>query len=196
MSKTQADIISAVIIVLIALGLTSSALMWGLPLIQKREDSAMVSRVSNLFFQELPSKIKHVANVGGSEVFSSAANGVWVLDESKNTLTFTFFSKVSDKATGMWIGPNCDSNGVNTNNPGRLGIDEPCTVCVRSDVLGTGYNITYQLGCRKLEGETKDYKIQLKSTGLTSSTVKTIRISRKIVNQTDNLIITEIEISL
>jgi hypothetical protein len=198
MAKAQADIVSAVIIVLIALSLTATALIWGLPLIQKRQDSAIVARVSNLFSQELPSKIKYVANVGGSEVFSLDANGIWILNSSSNTLTFTFFSKVSDKAVdiGRWIGPNCISTGVNTSNPGTLGIDEPCLICVRSDTAGTGYNITYQLGCRQLVGETKNYKINLVSSGVTTSTAKTIRISRKSVSQSDNLIITEIEISL
>jgi|YelNatPaOPRAMG01_1025707.scaffolds.fasta_scaffold05598_10 hypothetical protein len=197
MVKAQADIVSAVIIVLIALSLTATALMWGLPLIQKRQDSAIVARVSNLFSQELPSKIKYVANVGGSEVLSVDANGIWILDSSTNTLTFTFFSKVSDKAADIgWIGPNCISTGVNTSSSGTLGIDEPCLVCVRSDTTGTGYNITYQLGCRQLVSETKNYKINLVSSGVTTSTTKTIRISRRSVSQNDNLIITEIEISL
>jgi hypothetical protein len=85
---------------------------------------------------------------------------------------------------------------VDTSSIGTLGIDEPCIICVRADAVGTGYNITYQIGCRELLGETRSYKIQLKSAGVTSSTGKTIRISRKSVSQIDNLIMTEIEILL
>ena len=196
MVKAQADIVSAVIIVLIALSLTSAALMWGLPLIQKRQDSAMVSRMSNLLSQDLPSKIAYVANVGGSSTFTVDANGVWVLDESRNMLTFTFFSKASDKATGIWIGSACGDNGFN-GQPGSLGIDEPCVVCVRADQLSSGYNITYQIGCRELRSEAKTYKIELKSaTGIFASTSKTIRISRGPVTTSDSLIKTEIEIFL
>lgn len=197
MAKAQADIISAVIVVLIALGLTSSALLWGLPLIQKRQDSVMVARVSNLFNQELPSKVKHVADVGGSEIFSIDASGIWVLNESANTLTFTFFSKASDKAIGMWIGGEaCDSENGFNGQEGVLGFSEPCVVCVRSDQLTSGYNITYQLGCRELKSETRRYKIQLKSVTVLASNTKTIRISRGGTTQTDNLITTEIKILL
>ncbi|MEM5879576.1 MAG: hypothetical protein QXU74_03740 [Candidatus Aenigmatarchaeota archaeon] len=196
MLKAQADIVSAVIIVLIALSLTSAALIWGLPLIQKRQDSAMVARVSNLLSHELPSKIARVANVGGHESFTIDTNGVWALDENKNTLSFTFFSKSSDKATGMWIGGGeCQPDGFN-GQPGILGSDEPCVVCVRADQVESGYNIIYQIGCRELKTETNSYKIQLKSTGVTTSTSKTIKISRGALTTEDKLIITQIEILL
>jgi hypothetical protein len=197
MPKAQADIISAVIIIVIAIALTSTALMWGLPLIQKRQDSAMVTRMSNLLSQQLPSKIVGIANVGGSDTFSVDANGIWVLDTSKNMLVFTFFSKVSDKATGQWIGGGeCLPDGFN-HQPGILGIDEPCVVCVYASSLGTGYNITYQIGCRELKSDTKSYEIKLVPEGsITTSTSKTIRISRGSTTSTDSLITTEIKILL
>jgi Uri superfamily endonuclease len=198
MLKAQADIVSAVIIVLIALSLTSTALLWGLPLIQKRQDSAMVTRVSNLLSRELPSKIAYVANVGGSDSLTVDANGVWSLNESKNMLTFTFFSKVSDKAVGLWIGGDaCGDDGFNETQSGVLGVDEPCVVCVRADQLSSGYNIVYQIGCRELKTETKTYKIELKPlTGVSTSTSKTIRISRGEVRTEGNLIKTEVYILL
>jgi len=170
--------------------------MWGLPLIQKRQDAAMVARVSNLFSHDLPSKITHVANVGGHDSFTIDANGVWTLDETKNILSFTFFSKSSDKAIGMWIGGGeCQPDGFN-GQPGILGIDEPCVVCVRADQLESGYTITYQIGCRELKTETNSYKIQFKSAGVTTSNSKTIKISRGALVTMDNLIITQIEILL
>jgi hypothetical protein len=197
MLKAQADIISTVIIVLIALSLTSAALMWGLPLIQKRQDSAMVARISRALSQDLPSKIAYVANVGGSDSLTIDANGIWFLNESRNVLVFTFFSKVSDKAVERWIGGSaCGDDGFNGQS-GVLGFDEPCVVCVRADQLSSGYNITYQIGCRELKSETKTYKIELKSaTGVFASTSKTIRISRRSTTTSDSLIKTEIEIFL
>lgn len=195
MIKAQADIISAVIIVLIAIGLTSSALLWGLPLIQKRQDMALVSRVNNLFTRDLPLKIKNVANMGGSDFFSVDANGIWILDENKNTLTFTFFSKASDKAVGVWIGEECSSSEGFVYKNGTLGVSEPCIVCARADQMANGYNITYQLGCREVWGETKGYKLKLKPVGVTISKSKMIKISKGSVSG-DNLITTEIEILL
>lgn len=196
MDKAQADIISAVIIVLIAVGLTATALMWGLPLIQKRQDSIVVERVSKVF-RELPSKITSVANVGGVDTITMDTNGVWVLDESKNMLSFTFFSKVSDKAVGIWIGGGeCQPDGFNGKS-GELGLDEPCVVCVRSDEFGSGYNITYQIGCRQLNSPDNSYLIKLVPTsGVKISTSKAIRISRGSVITQDKLITTEINILL
>ncbi|MEM7826528.1 MAG: hypothetical protein QW451_02790, partial [Candidatus Aenigmatarchaeota archaeon] len=101
MVKSQADIVSAVIIVVLALSLTSSALLWGLPLIQKRQDSVMVTRAHNFFNKELVSKIKSVANVGGTEKAILDVKGIWTLNVTKNTISFMFFSKASDKATGV-----------------------------------------------------------------------------------------------
>ncbi|MEM5766270.1 MAG: hypothetical protein QW423_01390 [Candidatus Aenigmatarchaeota archaeon] len=197
MDKAQADIISIAIIVLIALSLTATALMWGLPIIQKRQDSAIVTRVNNLITQDLISKIKNVANTGGSELFYIDVKGGWSIDESKNILSFTFFSKATDKATGIWIGGGeCQPNGFNGKN-GTLGYSEPCVVCMRSDPVIDGYNITYQIGCREIwnpEG-TKGYKIELKSAGIERSISKTIKISQRAV-KSDTLIITEVEILL
>ncbi|MEM5829396.1 MAG: hypothetical protein QW040_02215 [Candidatus Aenigmatarchaeota archaeon] len=197
MNKAQADIVSAAIIVLIALGLTTTALMWGLPLIQKRQDSAMVARVNHLITQDLIQKIKYVANTGGSEVFTINAGGVWSIDEGKNMLSFTFFSKATDKATGLWIGGGeCQPNGFNGQS-GILGLNEPCVVCTRADSMGDGYNITYQIGCRELwnTDHTKGLKIQLKSAGITTSTSKTIKISQRAITP-DTLIIIDVEILL
>ncbi|MEM5773322.1 MAG: hypothetical protein QXL86_03845 [Candidatus Aenigmatarchaeota archaeon] len=197
MAKAQADIISAVIIVLIAIGLTATALMWGLPLIQKRQDSIMVERVSRIFSQELPSKIVSIANTGGSDTVTIDVNGVWILDESRNMLSFTFFSKASDKAVGIWIGGGeCQPDGFN-GKTGELGLDQPCVVCVRSDEFATGYNITYQIGCRMLNSTANRYLIKLvPASGVTSSTLKTIKISRGSTITQDNLIKTEINILL
>jgi len=201
MPKAQADIVSAVIIVLLALSLTSSALIWGLPLIQKRQDSVLVARVSNIFNQDLPSKIGYVASVGGSTTLSLDIDGIWVLNETENSISFTFPSKVSDKGLNQWIGEGCPFTG----QTGTVGIDKPSVVCVFVSQTETGFNITYKIGFRELISSdgTKGYKIQLvkPSGGVSVSTGKTLYISQKSVSQLPPvgqkiLIKTEIEILL
>jgi len=201
MFKAQADILSAVIIVILALSLTSAALIWGLPLIQKRQDTVVVARVSNALSQDLPSRIEHIANTGGLDTFSLDVDGIWVLDDTNNIIQFTFFSTVSDKGLNQWIGKDCPFNPSQT---GTMGTDSPSVVCSLATQSANGFNITYQVGFRKLvtvDG-TKIYQIDLvkPSGGVTTSTGKNVQISRKSVSQTSvgqqTLITTEIEILL
>jgi hypothetical protein len=200
MPKAQADIISTVIIVILALSLTSTALLWGLPLIQKRQDSALVARMNNAFTQDLPSRIVNIANNGGSTSFSLDVNGIWVLNTVENSITFTFFSKVSDKAIGNWSGKDCDPIKGFTGKSGILGTDNSFVVCARADQTGSGYNITYKIGFRQLMSDKQGYIIQLAppSGGTSSSTSKTIMISRPsgAISQNATLITTKIEILL
>ncbi len=140
MLKAQVDIFSVVLIVLIAISLTSAALIWGIPLIQKHQDSALVGRVHNAFTRELPSRIENVANLGGEVQFSVDVEGVWGLDVENDNLNFTFMSKVSDKIdTGEWVGENCNFLG----QTGVFGIDKPYIICAKALKLGSEYQITY-----------------------------------------------------
>lgn len=202
MSKAQADIISAIIIIIIAIGLVSAAYMWGLPLIQKRQDAALVERVSNYFNQKnensLSSKIEYIANSGGEETFSLDVNGLWILSSTENSILFTFFSRVSNIGSADWIslttGASCPPS------KGTLGIDKPSAVCARADTLADGYNITYKIWFRQLDesGGARGYKINLVPySGVTTSTGKSVRIFRgniSTVTGVQTLIITEIKI--
>jgi len=194
MTKAQGDIISAVIIIIIAMGLVGAAYSWGLPLIQKRQDTAIVNRVLNYFDQNsvnsLPSKIESIANSGGEETFSLDVSGVWILKLDtdttpyNNSITFGFYSKVSNFATGNWIslttGADCPPS------KGTVGIHKASVVCARADSIGTGYNITYTVFFRELDKSsgTEGYKINLQSANpTTASTGKSMRISREDVTQ-------------
>lgn len=209
MSKAQADIISAVIIVLLAISLTSAAFMWGWPLIVKKQDTAMVARVTNAFNQELTSKIEDMANTGGSVKFTlENPKGLWSLDESDHTLSFTFFSTVSNRILDQWVGEGCnpDPDGPGfVDTPGKFGIDKPSVICVLTNHWEKGFNITYKIGYRQLSNidGTKIYKIELVRPvgGVPSSAQNSILISRGSIDQIPTadqktLIITKIEILL
>jgi len=202
MSKAQADIISAIIIITIAIGLVSAAYLWGLPLIQKRQDAALVERVANYFNQKnensLSSKIEYIANSGGEETFNLDVNGLWKLDTTENSISFTFFSRVSNIGSAAWIslttGASCPPS------TGTLGIDKPSVVCARADTLADGYNITYKIWFRQLDESSgaRGYKIKLVPyTGVLTSAGKSVRIFRGSIDTVpgvQTLIITEIKI--
>jgi hypothetical protein len=83
MLKGQSDIISAIIIIVIAIGLVGTAFTWGLPLIQKQQDTAMVERVANYFSNDntnsIQKEIVSVATNGGEESFTEDVPGFWQL---------------------------------------------------------------------------------------------------------------------
>lgn len=206
--KAQADIISAVIIIIIAIGLTGTAYTWGIPLIQKRQHEALADRVYNSFDQNkvnsLPSKIEFVARTSGAEeTFTLDVDGVWILSPSENSIQFTFLSKASKVAVGQWSsltpGATCPPSN------GTLGKDKSSVVCARADITHDIYNITYKIYFRTLFEETnanKGYKINLVKDprGSLNTTSKSIRISRgDIRTETTGdktLIITEVKILL
>ena len=210
MKKSQVDIISAIIIVIIALTLFSTAYFWGMPLIQKRQDTALVERAFKYFDPNNPNslgnRIEYVANFGGEQSFSIDLNGIWILhpcDENSvenNSISFTFSAKVSNVAPNLgWI-----PFSSNIQEIGKLGLDKPSVIFERADSAGDRYNITLKAWFRELENVdgSKAYKICLVKdpSGKSTSTSKTIKISRGEIKtvQKDgkSLTITEIKILL
>jgi hypothetical protein len=164
--KAQASIVAAVIIIVLAIALVSAAYTWGVPLIMKRQDWALVDRVRSSFDQNninsLPSKIEYVATNRGEDTFLSETNGIFELNPDEDSITFSFFSRVSDIAVNSgWValthGSSCPPSD------GYVGTDKASVVCAKSDTHQNGYNITYKIFFRKLlePAGTKGYKIQL-----------------------------------
>ena len=219
--KGQADIISAVIIISIAIGLVATAYTWGIPLIQKRQDAALSDRVFSYFNQNnensVAKKIQSIANNGGEDTFTSDVNGFWILNPctdagisgcstnynfENNSLEFAFFSLVSQYGLDQgWI--TLSSTDPCPSPPASVGQD-PYVVCVRSDTYATGYNVTFKVQFRELDdsANTRGFKIVLlpQISNLQSSSTKSIRISKgnqysTVVNG-KTLIITEVKILL
>jgi hypothetical protein len=209
MLKGQSDIISAIIIIVIAIGLVGTAYTWGLPLIQKQQDTALAERVTNYFSNDntnsIQKKIVSVATNGGEATFTEDVSGFWQLVPNgtfsidNNSLSFTFFSRVSNVATGVqWV----PLNGVSCPAPSGSVGEDPYAVCARADLLSNGYNITYKVQFRALQGSDQGYEIYLLQhpSGLLTSTAKLLRIqkgdSKTVSVNGQNLIITEVKILL
>lgn len=207
--KAQSNIIGAILIVVIVIGLIAVAFTFGLPFIQKNQDRAIEDRVEAAFndasASSLPSKLKSVANNGGRDVLQLDVTGVTTLDPVNNSISFKFRSSVTSYAAGAgWVslsGASCPPG------EGVLGTDEPTVVCVRADeAAGGGYDVTFTMWVRELEDaeERNGFKINLlqhPASSLVSSGESTIiRIEfeerRPEVVGSKNLINTDVKILL
>lgn len=143
MGKSQADIISVLLIIIIALGLFSTAYFWGLPLIQRTQDTTKLDRIDKYFdrnnVNSLPKKIEQIANNGGEDIFNTDADGLWILSpyeegEESNYIEFTFDNKYNKSAVGAgWVPDLCKES------IGLLGSDSPSVVCKKTEKIGRAH---------------------------------------------------------
>ena len=223
--KGQSDVISVLLIVAISIGLVATAYSWGVPLIQKQQDTSVSTRVFSYYDENnvnsVVKKIENVAKNGGSDTFSSdVKGGIWILNScvdaadssclqtpyynfENNSLEFSFFSRVSQYSVGTgWI--TVSSSDPCPSPASTIGQDS-YVVCVKSDKNLNGYNVTYKVQFRELDDvtNTDGYKIVLlpQILNLNTSTSGSIQISRgNVITTTDSsgktLIITEVNILL
>lgn len=186
--KAQADIISAIIIIVLALGLVGTAFLWAKPIIQKRQDTTLVERALKSFdrsnVNSITSKIESVARNEGEDTFTIDVDGLFVIHPSteigpeNNSLQFSITSSVTNVAEGRdWV---AISSG-NTNPVGILGVDDPSVVFGRADTIsGDLKNVTFKSWFRVLNDTSTNtgYKIALikHEASPISSSAKNIRI--------------------
>ena len=209
-SKGVSEIISSVLIIVIAIGLVATAYTWGLPLIIKVQNQKSVDDVTAAFnpnnFNSLPSQIFTVFSNGGERTYTLGVNGLWTLkaddplDSDSNYIEFYFVSKVSDIA---WDAGWLSSQGACPPDKGVLNNDNFYVICTRADSVSDGYKISYRVYYRELDSSVSNtgQKIKIIPTGgITTSAGTSMRISRGTITQSDvggkTLTITEIKILL
>jgi len=192
--KGISTVISAALIVAIALGLTSTAYIWGIPLIQKRQEASLTEKVYSQFSQtnqnSLPKMIEDVANNRGVRTFTIGADGTWVLNENEDSIEFTFTSKTSNVATGtqspisLTSGVQCTGTSPpNSPSPptGTLGQDSSSLVCVIATTETELFTIKYKVWFRELNDNplspTQRFKIDLIKEGLDRSSGNIVKIT-------------------
>jgi len=207
MKKGQADIITAVIILILAISLFGIGYRYIKPMLEKRQDEAMVERVRNAFDPSNPSslssKIENVAKLGGEDTFTLDVNGFWELNEDEDSISFKFNSKVTDIASDVgWISlterESCPPSS------GIVGSDKISVVCAKAEKVGERYEITYKIFYRELVDPITNriYKIDLvkHEAGVLTSGGKTVKIVRgresSSIRDSKTLISTEIKILL
>jgi len=198
MRKGQSQMVSAIIIVLIGLGIVGTVLPWASSVIQKKKDSKSVDDVYN-FFKDLDSSIVDIARNGGEESLEIKIPGrITVYPDSypgelNNSIVFIFESKVSNVADSEdWI----PLNTANSNYTAVLGIDKPGVIFAKSTVGDDKITVWYRLWFRELRDQISDkrYKISISGTNDRSSTQGFLRIQRVGSSEIGNLIRTEVNI--
>ena len=195
--KGISTVVSAVLIVVIVLGLSGTAYIWGTPLIQKRQEASVTENVFTLFSQtnqnSLPKMIEDVANNKGVKTFKINTDGIWKLNQNEDSIEFTFTSKTSNIAAGtafpisLTSGVQCTGTDPYPNYPspknGTLGKDSASVVCVKS-TQGDVFTITYKIWFRELydnpfSPSANGFKIDLiqDPAGLATSTGRTVGIT-------------------
>lgn len=200
MRKGQSQMVSAIIIVLIGLGIVGTVFPWASSVIQKKKDSKSVEDVYN-FFQSLDSSIVDIARNGGEESLELKVPGkITVYPESylgplNNSIVFVFQSKVSNVAeSDDWI----PLDTANSNYTATLGIDKSGVIFGRSTIEDNIIEVEYRLWFRQLEDKAtgKSYKISVSDipgSHERSSTQGFLRI-QKVGTTGSNLIKTEVNI--
>ena len=193
--KGIATIIAAAMIVAIALGLTSTAYIWGLPLIQKRQEASITEKVYSQFSptnqNSLPKMIEDVANNRVIRTFTITTDGFWILNAGEDSIEFNFTSKTANVATStptpISLTPGVQCVGASPKfspSPavGTLGQDSSSVVCVSANVQADFFTIQYKIWFREIDDNPfspkQGFKIDLEpDAGLTTSSGKTVRIT-------------------
>jgi hypothetical protein len=179
--KGVSEKVSAVLIVLIVASIIGVVYNWGVPLIEKTHAEVNADRVHSYFNpnnkESLQQKIVEVANFGGETTFFMDADGVWTLNNTDNSISFKFFSKVTKiAANGVWV-PVFSSTCDHTTT-GSLS-DPPYITCAQARPSGTGFEITYKVWFRNLSIDYNNLRlIQLNQGGSSSSTSKSLKITQ------------------
>lgn len=203
-AKAQGDIVSAVIILLMAISLVSVAYTWGVPLIEKQQSQSMLNRLNSYFDStreiSLPKKIERVANNGGEEIFSSEINGVWTLYEDDESIEFETFSKITEVAANdEWIGKDCKADGSPPDS-GILGEDSSSVICRKAVTFANAYKLFYRIWYRDLvsssTGKIFRIDIQMHPSSAASSTSNIVRVSQGQPSSSPTLLTTPVRVIL
>ena len=200
MRKGQSQMVSALMVVLISLGILGAVFPWASSVIQKKKDAKSVEDVYS-FFQKLDYTIINIARNGGEESLELKVPGkINVYPESldstlNNSIIFEFQSKVSNVAESeSWI----PLNTPNANTSATLGIDKPGVISGKSTLDDSEIIVYYRLWFRELEDKTTGniYKISLTTSedNEKESTQGFFRVQRLSSSQTGNLIKTQVNI--
>jgi len=197
--KGQQEVLSVVLISGILIGVVGSVYFWGVPLVQKNKDVAMLEGAET-FMKTLDTRLKYVANNGGRDQLTVSVPGIVKFDPAADTITLTIDTEGTIYASGADI--PLSRNSVCSATTGVFGTDDPDVICVKSTKLSENkYRTVYTLKYLKLVNSNviKDYSIALQGTaksGGQQSRVSFENLGNTQVTSGRTLISTLIEINI
>ena len=161
--KGQQEAIAVILISGILIGVVGSVYFWGVPLIQKNKDIAVLEN-SEKFVRNLNDKIKFVANNGGRDQLRLDLSGVVKFDPQQDYIQFIVDTKGTIYAVDAPIplGKNADC----LSTTGTFGVNDPETICVESSKISQdAYKTSYTLRYVNLENIDVNKKFLINLTG-------------------------------
>lgn len=141
--KGQQEAIAVILISGILIGVVGSVYFWGVPLIQKNKDIAILEN-SEKVIRNINDKIKFIANNAGRDQVKMDIPGVVSFDPESGELKIIVDTKGTIYAVNAPIPMGKNSGCLNTT--GTFGINDPETLCVESmKIADDAYKTTYTL---------------------------------------------------
>lgn len=155
--KGQQQALSAILISGILIGVVGSVYFWGVPLIQKNKDVALLES-SESFMRQLNEKIKFVANNGGRDQIVVTLPGIVSFDGDQIEFSITTDGTIYSANSLIALGRNGDC----TDTRGAWGVDEPEVLCAVSSPLSNAtFRNTYTLRYMPLDQGLRTFEIDL-----------------------------------
>lgn len=169
--KAQTQIISAVLITGIALGVVLVTYVWGVPLIQKSQTTNQIVSAENLMVS-LEKAISDVVQTGVQKSITLTLMGGLEVSEEENSLNYVVITKGIGVSTEDWI-PLNDENmfGVSgtlaEESVGLVGTNKAGVIIARSSIEVDSYKTTFRLAYRELDDldSYEGYLVQIKESG-------------------------------
>lgn len=127
--KGQQDVLSAILVSGILIGVVSSVYFWGIPLIEKNRAIAVQKNAED-FMKNLNEKIKFVANNGGRDQIRIDVPGIIEVKDDRIELVTETPGTIYATEADIPLGRNeC------ARSQGTWGIHDPSVYCVRSEKI-------------------------------------------------------------
>ncbi len=170
--KAQSGVVTAVILAGIMVAGISSAYTWGLPLLQKQQDTDKLES-SLQKMNNIAGEIRKAARRGGSSTIEfDLGEGFLDINVSDNSISYSTVTSAAYVSPDSWVPLNeNDMNGIKEaglgGKAGTQGKDKPGVIIGKADLQGDEYKTTYKLKYRQLRDPSagKAYLIQLERDG-------------------------------
>lgn len=168
--KAQTQVISAILITGIAVGVVSIAYIWGVPLIQKSQVSTQITNAENLM-NTIEKEIANIIQTGGQRSILLSLDGNLIVDQDANSIVYSLTTKGANVAND-WVPLNDDNyfgviDTAQNQSAGIVGEDKSGVIIAKTTPAGNQFITTYRLAYRQLvDLETSaGYLVQIKSAG-------------------------------
>ena len=169
--KGQVGVVTAVLLSGMVVAGVGSALMWGLPLLEKEQDERVLED-SLSQMEELTEAIEDVSVVGGSTTMDiELEGGSLLVDDERNMIEFSANTEVAYVSTDDWTPLNerevrgLDFEGSDTVNSsdsyGIIGTDRAGVLLGNADLREDEYNTRFRIAFRELNDLTTDEGFQV-----------------------------------